>query len=605
MTYRKRFGLFAVIDSIIIIAAFSASFIIVDVQGILFNNVFWVSASIILISYQMSTIFFRMNRKAWEYASIGELKNIVKTLTAAIVLNGAIQLIIFSYVQYRVLFVTWVLMILGIGGARFYWRFKKDKEFKQIKDKKKTMIVGAGSAGMMLARQLLQNRECDLKPVVFVDDDPHKKGLDILSLPVTGGTSSIPVIARLYNIERIVITIPSLEREKLQQIYMSCLKTNIKTQVLPMIEDLVTGKLSVSQLQDVSPEDLLGREQVKLNDEDIQGGIAGKVILVTGAGGSIGSELCRQIIKYKPATLILVGHGENSIYHISMELHKEKVETELITVIADIQDRDRMHEVVIKHRPNQIYHAAAHKHVPLMEDNPHEAVKNNTLGSLNVAEAADAANVETFVMVSTDKAVNPTSVMGASKRLAEMLIYHMNQRSSTIFTVVRFGNVLGSNGSVIPLFKKQIEEGGPVTVTHPEMIRYFMTIPEASRLVLQAGALARGGETFVLDMGNPVKIVDLAKNLIHLSGYTEDEIPIRFTGMRAGEKLYEELLNSEEVHEEQVFPKIYLGKAIALPLVEIEHLLQQFNNQENNELRDIMLNLTNRKIISNERMPIA
>jgi FlaA1/EpsC-like NDP-sugar epimerase len=597
MTYRKRFGMFTAMDTLIIIAAFSSSFIIVDVAGILFNMTFWISVFIILISYYISSFYFRMNRKAWEYASIGELKNIVKTLTAAVVLNGVIQMAVFSYVQYRVLFVTWILMILGIGGTRFFWRYRNESTYRKKLGRKKTMIVGAGAAGMMLARQLFQSRGCELDPVVFIDDDPYKQQLDILSLPVAGSTEQIPELATIYEVERIIIAIPSMERKKLHDIYEICLKTGIKTQVLPMIEDLVTGKLSVTQLRDVSPEDLLGREEVELDHQHIKTSIRGRTVMVTGAGGSIGSELCRQIVKYKPARLILLGHGENSIYHIQMELLKNKPETILTPLIADIQDRNRIHEVMEDWKPDQVYHAAAHKHVPLMEENPQEAVKNNTIGSLNVAEAANAAGVKSFVMVSTDKAVNPTSVMGASKRLAEMLIHHLNSRSATVYTVVRFGNVLGSNGSVIPLFKKQIDQGGPVTVTHPEMIRYFMTIPEASRLVLQAGTLAKGGETFVLDMGAPVKIVDLAKNLITLSGYTLDEIPIQFTGMRPGEKLYEELLNEEEIHDEQIFPKIYLGKASTLPLEEIEKLLSDFTTLEKEQLRNIMLDLTNRRIV--------
>ncbi|PTL40229.1 nucleoside-diphosphate sugar epimerase/dehydratase [Alkalicoccus saliphilus] len=598
MTYRKRFGMFTLLDTLIIIAAFSSSFIIVDVAGILFSMTFWISVFIILISYYMSAFYFRMNRKAWEYASIGELKNIVKTLTAAVVLNGIIQMAVFSYVLYRVLFVTWILMILGIGGARFFRRYRNESTYRKKLGRKKTMIIGAGSAGMMLARQLSQSRGCELDPVVFIDDDPYKQQLDILSLPVAGNTEQIPELAKIYEVERIIIAIPSMERKKLHDIYEICLKTGIKTQVLPMIEDLVTGKLSVTQLRDVSPEDLLGREEVELDHKHIKTSMRGKTVMVTGAGGSIGSELCRQIVKYKPARLILLGHGENSIYHIQMELMKHKPETILTPLIADIQDRIRIHEVMEEWKPDQVYHAAAHKHVPLMEENPQEAVKNNTIGSLNVAEAADAAGVKTVVMVSTDKAVNPTSVMGASKRLAEMLIHHLNSRSSTIYTVVRFGNVLGSNGSVIPLFKKQIDQGGPVTVTHPEMVRYFMTIPEASRLVLQAGTMAKGGETFVLDMGEPVKIVDLAKNLITLSGYTMDEIPIQFTGMRPGEKLYEELLNEEEIHDEQIFPKIYLGRASTLPLEEIENLLSDFTALEKEQLRNIMLELTNRRIVA-------
>ncbi|SDN21665.1 polysaccharide biosynthesis protein [Alkalicoccus daliensis] len=595
MNHRIRNQLLMLLDTLIILIAFSASFIIVDVPSVVFSINYWLSASIILFSYHLSSIYFKMNRKAWEYASVGELQNILKTLTVAILLNGSIQFILFSHIQYRVLFVTWVLMVLGIGGTRFLWRLKKESTFQHVKERKRTLIVGAGSAGTMIARQLLYNAQCELKPVLFVDDDPNKQQLDIFALPVPGGTSQIPELVKAFEIERIIIAIPSLERKKMKTIYESCLQANVKTQILPMIEDLVTGKLSVKELRDVSPEDLLGREQVKLQHELIESSIKGKTVLVTGAGGSIGSELCRQIIYFRPEKLVLLGHGENSIYHIYMELKEEAGETKILPVIADVQDLERMREVMQLFQPHQVYHAAAHKHVPLMEESPWEAVKNNTLGSLNTATAALENKVKSFVMISTDKAVNPTSVMGASKRLAEMLITHLNDRSNTSFTIVRFGNVLGSNGSVIPLFKKQIERGGPVTVTHPEMVRYFMTIPEASRLVLQAGSLSKGGETFVLDMGEPVKIVDLARNLISLSGYTQEEIAITYTGIRSGEKLYEELLNSDEIHEEQVYPKIYLGKATKIPLHEIEQFITQYHELDKDTLRDRLLELANRK----------
>lgn len=310
-----------------------------------------------------------------------------------------------------------------------------------------------------------------------------------------------------------------------------------------MLEDLLDGKVSVNEFRDVQVEDLLGREPVQLDDKGIGEKIQDKTVLITGAGGSIGSEICRQILKYKPAKMVLLGHGENSIYHIEMELRtKYKEQAEFVTEIADIQDRNKIFEIMKKHKPFVVYHAAAHKHVPLMERNPEEAVKNNIIGTKNVAEAADTFGINTFVMVSTDKAVNPTNVMGATKRVAEMVVQHMAMISQTRFVAVRFGNVLGSRGSVIPLFKKQIQSGGPVTVTHPDITRYFMTIPEASRLVIQAGSLARGGELFVLDMGEPVKIADLAKNLIQLSGYSIEEIGIEYSGLRPGEKMYEELL---------------------------------------------------------------
>jgi FlaA1/EpsC-like NDP-sugar epimerase len=348
----------------------------------------------------------------------------------------------------------------------------------------------------------------------------------------------------------------------------------------------------------------VGRRGCELDIDGISDYITSKVILVTGAGGSIGSEICRQVSKFNPRKLILLGHGENSIYSIEMEL-KEKyknVPIEFITEIADIQDSQKINVIMELHRPDVVYHAAAHKHVPLMERNPEEAVKNNMIGTMNVAKAADWNYVNTFVMISSDKAVNPTSVMGATKRLAEMIIQDMDQKSKTKFIAVRFGNVLGSRGSVIPLFKKQIQKGGPVTVTHPDMVRYFMTIPEASRLVIQAGSLARGGETFVLDMGEPVKIVDLAKNLIKLSGNSIEEIGIKFSGMRPGEKLFEELLNENEVHDKQIFPKIYIGKTSHIFMEEIENIILTYSIQEKETLATTLVSLANRKEVKEDKV---
>ncbi|PYZ95067.1 hypothetical protein CR194_06010 [Salipaludibacillus keqinensis] len=595
MSYKKRTSLFILMDSFFILCAFFSSFIIINEPSIYFSTNFWLSCFIILLSYHFFSYFFRLNRRAWEFASVGELTMILKTLTFSVIFIGFIQLMSFGYIQYRILFVTWLLMVVSIGGSRFWGRMVKSK-IKNYKDRRKrTLIIGAGSAGRMVARQLLHSGDCDLLPVAFIDDDPSKQKLDIFSLPVAGGTNDIPELAKKYEIQQIIIAIPSLDRYSLQKIYKACSIVKVKTQILPMIEDLLTGKVSVNHFRDVSVEDLLGRKPVELDNTLIQDSITNKVILVTGAGGSIGSEICRQIINYTPQTLVLLGHGENSIYHIEMEL-KERIKRTNITIateIADIQDAKKMQKILSYWRPEVVYHAAAHKHVPLMERNPEEAVKNNTIGSMNVAKAAKLAGVRTFVMISTDKAVNPTSVMGATKRLAEMIVQQMNSSSSTTFTVVRFGNVLGSNGSVIPLFKKQIEKGGPVTVTHPEMVRYFMTIPEASRLVIQAGCLADGGETFVLDMGKPVKIVDLAKNLISLSGNSLHDIKINFTGIRPGEKLYEELLNKDEIHEKQIFPKIYLGRSSEIDLKVIEEFIASFEKYDKETLRQELLLLTN------------
>ena len=483
-----------------------------------------------------------------------------------------------------------------IGGSRFSWRVFRDHYIAPNPNKKRTLIVGAGSAGTMVARQLLKNNDADLYPTAFVDDDHNKHKLQIFGIEVKGDSKDIPRIVEECKIENIVIAIPSLTKQEMQKIYEECAKTKAKTKIMPLLEDLVSGKVSVSQIRDVEVEDLLGREPIELDMSSISKKLTGKTVLVTGAGGSIGSEICRQIARFSPSKLLLLGHGENSIYTIDMELKRQySDEFEIVPIIADVQDRGRIFDLMAEYKPDVVYHAAAHKHVPLMEYNPAEAVKNNIFGTRNVAEAADAFGVKNFVMISTDKAVNPPNVMGATKRFAEMIVQNLAKESSTKFVAVRFGNVLGSRGSVIPLFKKQILAGGPVTVTHPDMTRYFMTIPEASRLVIQAGALARGGEVFVLDMGEPVKIVDLAKNLITLSGYSIEEIGIKFSGIRPGEKLFEELLNDNEVQTEQVFPKIFIGKAEPMGKEELYSVIETLPDKDPVELKETLVGIANTK----------
>lgn len=400
-----------------------------------------------------------------------------------------------------------------------------------------------------------------------------------------GKIADIPELVRKYKIKKIIIAIPTIGQERLKEINNICHMDGVELLKMPNIEDVMSGELEVNQLKKVEVEDLLGRDPVELDMDMISNELTNKTILVTGAGGSIGSEICRQVCNFYPERIILLGHGENSIYLINRELRNRfGKNVDIVPIIADVQNRARMFEIMETYKPYAVYHAAAHKHVPLMEDNPEEAVHNNILGTKNTAEAAKNAEVKKFVMISTDKAVNPPNVMGASKRIAEMIIQSLNDETHrTNFVAVRFGNVLGSRGSVIPLFKSQIEEGGPVTVTHPEMTRYFMTIPEASRLVLQAGALAEGGEVFVLDMGEPVKIVDLARNLIKLSGKKEDDIRITYTGIRPGEKMFEELMNKDEVHPEQVFEKIYRGKVQHMKCNEVEAIIQDIVNDFSKE----------------------
>ncbi|CAG9620732.1 polysaccharide biosynthesis protein [Sutcliffiella rhizosphaerae] len=558
--------------------------------------------SIVLI-HSIVSYKYKLYRKAWEYASVGELSIIIKIVSISVLTATTVQFILGNGLQLRLLVTTWFIYLVSIGGSRFGWRLVRDG-FILNKDKvKRTLIIGAGAAGRMVVRQLLNNPKSDLQPVGFIDDDPKKNKLEILGVPIVGGREKIANSVQELAIDHIVIAIPSLNQKELNNIFLECGKTKAKTQTLPMLEDLMTGKVSVNHFRDVKVEDLLGRPPIELDIDSISESITNRVILVTGAGGSIGSEICRQVAAFLPSKLVLLGHGENSIYSIEMELKEKYKDTniEFLTEIADIQDGKKMIAIMEKHTPYIVYHAAAHKHVPLMERNPEEAVKNNIIGTKNVALAANWNQVHTFVMISSDKAVNPTSVMGATKRLAEMLIQDLDKKSTTNFIAVRFGNVLGSRGSVIPLFKKQILVGGPVTVTHPDMIRYFMTIPEASRLVIQAGSLAKGGEIFVLDMGEPVKILELAKNLIKLSGYSVDEIGIEYSGVRPGEKLFEELLNENEIHENQIHPKIYIGKTSELYINEIEALLDSLEQFNPLELKETLLNIANRKAVVEQK----
>jgi len=557
-----------------------------------------ISVVTILIAHHTFAWHYGLYRKAWSYASIGELTSIFKAVTLTIAIVACVQIAVMEDVYIRALALTWMLHIILIGASRLSWRVFRDSFInREAIDAKRTLIVGAGQAGSMIVRQLSQNPDSGMKPVLFVDDDQAKHGLEIFNVKVAGGTIQIPNLVNTHAIEKIVIAIPSMTKQQMADLMKVCIDTGVKTQTIPRIEDLMTGKVSVTDMQDVRIEDLLGRDEVQLDLKAIADKLTGKTILVTGAGGSIGSEICRQVSAFRPSRLLLLGHGESSIYNIDMELRRTvSTDIEIIPIIADVQDRTRIFDIVSEYKPDVMYHAAAHKHVPLMEANPMEAVKNNIFGTKNVAEAADTFGVPYFVMVSTDKAVNPPNIMGATKRFAEMIVQNLAKDSTTKFAAVRFGNVLGSRGSVVPLFKKQIARGGPVTVTDPAMTRYFMTIPEASRLVIQAGTLAAGGEVFVLDMGEPVKIVDLAKNLIKLSGYSEDEIGIAYSGIRPGEKLFEELLNDNERQSEHVFPKIFVGKAEPVSSLEMEFVLSRVLEMDNQELKDTLVGMANRKV---------
>lgn len=539
-------------------------------------------------------VFTRINR----YTNLNELLGIFAALTfmlfsifplfylfnQELMYQISLRLVVFSY----------IMALLLISSSRLGWRVwveLKNKNGRSNEKKVRILIIGAGEGGQLLYPSFLGSQIVNnIEVVGFVDDDCNKWGTYLLGKKVLGNTREINQLIQTFRINMVTIAIPSLPKKKIQQLVQSIENKNIKVNMVPSFEEVATGKINVSQLKEVDVIDLLGREEVSLDLESISHQLEGQTILVTGAGGSIGSEICRQVLAFEPAKLILLGHGENSIYSIHRELTTldPQRKVEILPIIADIQDRERIFYLMEKYHPTIVYHAAAHKHVPLMEYNPTEAIKNNINGTKNVAEAAKKNHVKNFVMISSDKANRPPNVMGATKRIAEMLITSLNQSGETKFSAVRFGNVLGSRGSVIPLFKEQILRGGPITVTDFRMTRYFMTIPEASRLVIQSGALAKGGEIFVLDMDKPIKIVDLAKNMIHLSGYTEEDIEIVETGIRPGEKLYEELLLEKEKKETQIFEKIFVGDIKGFSLKEVTQLIEQLPEDESEAAKKVI-----------------
>lgn len=510
---------------------------------------------------------FHLYTSLWKYASVNELVNI----TLAVVISGIVNAVGMRAFQnpvprsYDILYTMFLLaMMIGI---RFFYRFvrfmKTEYFIRNRKEISNVMVIGAGDAGAAIVKELRLNETLKRRVCCMIDDDPAKKGKYVQGCLVVGGKKDIISAVERYGITKIIIAMPSAPKSTIKEIVDLCQHTECKIRILPGMYQLVSGEVSVSQLREVEIGDLLGREQIKVNLNEILGYVQNKVVLVTGGGGSIGSEICRQLAGHGVKQLIIVDIYENNIYEIQQELKRKYPELDLVALIASVRNTHRINEIMDKYRPNVVYHAAAHKHVPLMEDSPNEAIKNNVFGTYKTASAAGKHGVERFVLISTDKAVNPTNIMGASKRMCEMIVQTLDKFYPTEFVAVRFGNVLGSNGSVIPLFKKQIAEGEPVTVTHPDIIRYFMTIPEAVSLVLQAGAYAKGGEIFVLDMGEPVKIADLAKNLIRLSGFkVGEDIEIKYTGLRPGEKLYEELLMDEEGLQATDNNLIHIGKPI-------------------------------------------
>lgn len=508
---------------------------------------------------------FYLYSSLWRFAGMVELANIV----LACCCSGAFQFLgvrILGYGLPRSWFVMYpLLLIVLIAAGRFSYRFLRIRKHSALNRTQnpvvRTLLIGAGSAGHMLLTEIKTSKYLNYEVPCIIDDDPNKKGSMLLGIPIIGGRDRIVEAAEKYNIDEIILAVPSMNANERKKMLDICTQTDCRLKTVPGLYQLLNNEMPVTQIREVEVEDLLGRAPVKINMDSILGYVKDKVVLVTGGGGSIGSEICRQIASHQPKQLIIVDNYENNAYELQMELKRKMPKLNMVVLIASVQSRQRIAAIFQTYKPDLVFHAAAHKHVPLMEDSPGEAIKNNVIGTYNVAKEANLSRVKKMVLISTDKAVRPTNVMGASKRICEMVIQSMNHLSETEYVAVRFGNVLGSNGSVIPLFKEQIKAGGPVTVTHPDIIRYFMTIPEAVSLVLQAGAYAKGGEIFILDMGEPVKILDLAKNLIRLSGFTPGvDIDIEYTGLRPGEKLYEELLIDDNNKKETANSRIFIGE---------------------------------------------
>ena len=572
--YRIRAFLLLILDIIAIIASsfitlslrFEFHFNMVDIQYV---ETLYRYLPINIVCTIIIFFLLRMYTSLWKYASVRELSNVV----IASILSGVVQLIGMFYIlrwpMPRSYFVVYTMLLLLLEfGIRFGYRFFRflRNEIGGMNEVSHVMVIGAGDAGAAIIKEIRLSKFVNQKVVCVIDDDPAKIHHYIEGCRVEGDRNAILENVEKYGIEKIIIAIPTASKKTIRELVDICQKTSCELKILPGTYQLINGEVSVSQLREVEISDLLGREQIEVNNEEVFRLIQGERILVTGGGGSIGSELCRQIAANKPKQLIIFDIYENNAYEIQQELRRNYPDLNLVVLIGSVRNTNRINSVMQKYRPEVVFHAAAHKHVPLMEDSPNEAIKNNVMGTYKTAQAAAKAGVRKFVLISTDKAVNPTNIMGASKRMCEMIVQMMNRESpNTDFVAVRFGNVLGSNGSVIPLFKRQIAEGGPVTVTDKNIIRYFMTIPEAVSLVLQASHYAKGGEIFVLDMGEPVRIDDMARNLIRLSGFTPDvDIKIEYTGLRPGEKLYEELLMDEEGLTNTENKLIYIGHPIAM-----------------------------------------
>lgn len=585
----------------VLVASFAALYIRFEFSFAEIPEVYFVKFQEILIpNIIVALVFFalwKLYKSVWRYASANELVNIV----CATFCSALIQIIycrVFGKDMPRSYYLLyWFMLTIFICCIRFGYRIlrlfnsKREGIFGRS-SRINVMLIGAGAAGNMILKEIESSDYLNLQAKCLIDDNPGCHGKIMRGIPIVGGRDMILEAAGQYGIDEIIFAIPSAGIQTRKEILDICKDSGCKLRALPGVYQLINGEVSVSRLKEVEIEDLLGREPVQINTEEVLNYVKGKVILVTGGGGSIGSELCRQIASHSPKQLIVFDIYENNAYEIQQELIRKYPGLDLVVLIGSVRNNNRVNDIFATYHPQIVYHAAAHKHVPLMETSPDEAVKNNVMGTYKMALAADKWDVEKFVMISTDKAVNPTNVMGATKRICEMFIQMMNQKSQTNFVAVRFGNVLGSNGSVIPLFKKQIAEGGPVTVTDPNIIRYFMTIPEAVSLVLQAGAYAKGGEIFVLDMGKPVKILDLATNLIKLSGYrVGEDIEIQFTGLRPGEKMYEELLMDEEGLKQTANKMIFIGKPIEFDMELFEKQLDKLIADAKREDRNIRMNI--------------
>lgn len=537
---------------------------------------FFLVTIIVLLCFYKFDIYDRL----WRFASTNEMFSILSATTiASLLMLGFTYMLRFLYPR-SIYLLFWLLLTALISGYRFmlrvFFSHSMNSAQKGKSDAINVMIIGAGDAASVVVEEFLRHPGLKRRPIVLIDDNKNKHGMKIRGVPVEGGREAIPQIVFEKSIQEIIIAMPSADRRDIREIVQICNKTKCNLKILPGIYELIDGRVTVKRLRDVKIEDLLGRDPVKVDIEEISNYIRHKKILVTGGGGSIGSELCRQIARFNPKQLLIFDINENNIYDLEFDLNTTYPNLKYKSLIGTVRDAARLESVFKEYRPDIVFHAAAHKHVPLMEQNPLEAIKNNVFGTLNAAQLSDRYQVEKFILISTDKAVNPTSIMGATKRIAEIIIQMQNKDSNTTYSAVRFGNVLGSRGSVVPLFKKQIEAAGPVTVTHPEIMRYFMTIPEAVQLVIQAGALAKGGEIFILDMGDPVKIDDLAKDMIRLSGLKPGEdIQIKYTGLRPGEKLFEELLLREEGIAATKNDRIYIAKPTYMDAVDFSKELDQ------------------------------